>query len=446
MKIKNIFEGDKRTSLVKKNIAGSLLIKGWSCIIQFLIVPLSLNCLSSYEYGIWLTINAILIGIDSIDVGLGNGLRNKLAEAMANNDPLTARKQVSTTFVMLIITIIPLIIILSAIIQYIDCYKLLNVDPYRVPNLNGILTASVSIMGATFIFKFIGNMYLGLQLPAINNLLVVLGQTVSLIALFIISIFGKSDLMTVSIIFTASPLIVYIAAYPITFCRKYKFLAPSYRFFSRSALKELLSLGISFFFIQITGLMLFMLSNTIISNVLNPAEVTPYQVAYRYFSILYMLFAIIAAPLWPATTDAYTQGDWPWINRMMKKLNRLLIICAITMLLMILFASTFYRIWVGDKVHVETWLSVFIGIYCYLLVVSNSYSYILFGIGKIRVITIVTFINVIVFAPLEYIACRHFGTAGLISILIVATSISAVINCIQFNMLSSNKAKGIWNK
>lgn len=191
MNIRNIFKGDRRTALVKKNIAGSLVIKGWSCIIQFLIVPLSLNCLSNYEYGIWLTINAILIGIDSIDVGLGNGLRNKLAEAMANNDRHSARQQVSTTFGMLLIIIIPLIIILSAAIQYTDCYSLLNVDPQRVPNLNAILIASVSIMGATFIFKFIGNMYLGLQLPAINNLLVVLGQTVSLAALFIISLFGK---------------------------------------------------------------------------------------------------------------------------------------------------------------------------------------------------------------------------------------------------------------
>lgn len=446
MNIRNIFKGDRRTALVKKNIAGSLVIKGWSCIIQFLIVPLSLNCLSNYEYGIWLTINAILIGIDSIDVGLGNGLRNKLAEAMANNDRHSARQQVSTTFGMLLIIIIPLIIMLSAVIQYTDCYSLLNVDPQRVPNLNAILIASVSIMGATFIFKFIGNMYLGLQLPAINNLLVVLGQTVSLAALFIISLFGKTDLMTVAVIFTASPLVVYLAAYPISFCNKYSFLAPSFRFFSRSALKDLLSLGISFFFIQITGLMLFMLSNVIISNVLSPEEVTPYQIAYRYFSLLYMLFAIIAAPLWSATTDAYTKGDWSWINRMMRKLNRLLIFCAATMLLMVLFAPVFYRIWIGDKVHVETWLSVLIGIYCYLLVVSNSYSYILFGIGKIRVITVVTFVNVIVFAPLEYIACRNFGTAGLISALIAATSISAVINCIQFRMLSSNKAKGIWNK
>lgn len=446
MKISNVFKGDKRTVLVKKNILGSLIIKGWSCIIQFLIVPLSLDCLTQYEYGLWLTINALFVGIDSIDVGLGNGLRNKLAEAMAKNDRETARKQVSTTFGMLIIIIIPVVIFASALILMFDCYKLMNVDPNLVPNLNDILIASLAIMGGNFIFKFIGNMYLGLQLPAINNLLVVLGQTVSLIALFAISLFGKSDLMTVAVIFTLSPLIVYLISYPITFCKRYKFLSPSYRYFSRFALKELLSLGVSFFFIQITGLLLFMLSNVIISNVLTPEEVTPYQVSYRYFSIIYMLFAIIATPLWSATTDAYTNGDWKWINRVMRKMNTLLLVCAAIMVVMVLFAPTFYYIWVGYKVNIGTWLSVLMGIYCYLLVVSNSYSYILFGIGKIRVIMIVTFLNVVIFSPLEYVLCKYHGTLGLTAVLITATFVSAVVNYVQFKLLSLGKAKGIWNK
>ena len=81
MSIGSLFKGDERSVLVKKNIAGSLIIKGWSCVIQLLLVPLTLKCLSPYEYGVWLTINSILIWIDSFDIGLGNGLRNKLVEA-----------------------------------------------------------------------------------------------------------------------------------------------------------------------------------------------------------------------------------------------------------------------------------------------------------------------------------------------------------------------------
>lgn len=446
MNLKNIFSGDKRTALIKKNIAMSLLIKGWSCIVQFLIVPLSLNCLTKYEYGIWLTINSILIGIDAIDAGLGNGLRNRLAEAMATDDREMARKQVSTTFFMLLLIMIPLILLISAVLMLIDCNSLMNVDASLVPDMRGILIASIAIMGSTFIFKFIGNMYMGLQLPAINNMLVVLGQTVSLAILYAISLIGKSNLMTVAVAFTAAPLVVYLMAYPVTFCGKYRFLAPSLRYFDKSSLRALFALGVKFFVIQIAGLMLFMSSNIIISHALNPAEVTPYQVAYRYFSILYMLFAIIAAPLWSATTDAYTIGDWGWIHRMMRKMNKLLVICFFLAAAMIFTAPVFYHLWVGDKVSITTGLNILMAVYNFGLVASNCYSNILFGIGKIRLMMTLAVSEVILFIPVQFYACRSFGTEGLLLVLIAATAITTVFNYIQFKKISTQTATGLWDK
>ena len=446
MNLKIIFGGDHRTALIKKKIAGSLLIKGWSCIVQFLIVPLSLQCLTKYEYGIWLTINSILMGIDAIDVGLGNGLRNRLAEAMALDNRDMARQQVSTTFFMLVMIMLPLIILFVVSMQFVDCNALMNVSPELVPNIRGILVASVAIMGSTFIFKFIGNMYMGLQLPAINNLLVVLGQTVSLGVLFVLSLLGHSSLMTVAVAFTASPLLVYLIAYPVSFLGKYSILAPSFRFFDMESLRSLFGLGMKFFVIQVSGLMLFMSSNVIISHVMNPAEVTPYQIAYRYFSILYMLFAIIASPLWSATTDAYTKGDWDWIRRAMRKMNMLLVVSVAFVMLMIVVAPLFYHLWIGDKVEVELSLNIMMAIYSYMLVVSNSYSYILMGIGKIRMILIVTVSEMIIFVPIEYFACKYVGTTGLLTSLILSTAICAILNNMQLKYLSLGKAKGIWNR
>ena len=446
MNLKIIFGGDHRTALIKKNIAGSLLIKGWSCIVQFLIVPLSLQCLTKYEYGIWLTINSLLMGIDAIDVGLGNGLRNRLAEAMALDNREKARQQVSTTFFMLVMIMLPLIILFVVSMQFVDCNALMNVSPELVPNIRGILVASVAIMGSTFIFKFIGNMYMGLQLPAINNLLVVLGQTVSLGVLFVLSLLGHSSLMTVAVAFTASPLLVYLIAYPVSFLGKYSILAPSFRFFDMESLRSLFGLGMKFFVIQVSGLMLFMSSNVIISHVMNPAEVTPYQIAYRYVSMLYMLFAIIASPLWSATTDAYTKGDWDWIRRAMRKMNMLLVVSVAFVMLMIVVAPLFYHLWIGDKVEVELSLNIMMAIYSYMLVVSNSYSYILMGIGKIRMILIVTVSEMIIFVPIEYFACKYVGTTGLLTSLILSTAICAILNNMQLKYLSLGKAKGIWNR
>ena len=215
-------------------------------------IPVTLGCLNQYEYGIWLTISSLLIWIDSFDIGLGNGLRNLLAESIAKNDIKKGQQQVSTAFFMLIVIILPTIPIITSVVHHINCYKLFNIDPQLTHNLEYILIASYTIVAITFIFKFIGNIYMALQLPAITNLLIGIGHTISLLFIYIVSRLGDVTLLDVAVIYTISPLIVYLVSYPITFS-KYKYLTPSIRLFDYKELKPLFGLGIKFFLGQISG-------------------------------------------------------------------------------------------------------------------------------------------------------------------------------------------------
>ena len=63
------------------NVVASFAVKLLTILISLIIVPLTLTYLSSYEYGVWLTISSVLSWLDFFDVGLGNGLRNKLSES-----------------------------------------------------------------------------------------------------------------------------------------------------------------------------------------------------------------------------------------------------------------------------------------------------------------------------------------------------------------------------
>lgn len=81
--LSTLSSGDERTIKVKKNILASVLIKGVDFLVYLLLVPVTLGYLNQYEYGIWLTLSSILMWINSFDIGLGNGLRNKLSEALA---------------------------------------------------------------------------------------------------------------------------------------------------------------------------------------------------------------------------------------------------------------------------------------------------------------------------------------------------------------------------
>ncbi len=445
MSIKRIFNGDTRTSLVKKNIAGSLAIKGWSCMVQFLLVPITLKCLNQYEYGIWLTINSILLWIDQFDIGLGNGLRNKLAESLANGDKKKAKSLVSSTFFTLFIIVIPIVLILTVVIYTSDLYTFMNINKKLVPNLNGILVVSMALVGATFIFKFIGNVYLGLQLPAINNLLIVSGQTLALVGIFILSLVNNHSMLNVAIFYTLSPLLVYLFSYHITFT-KYRFLRPAINSFDKFELNGLFSLGIRFFIVQIAGLLIFASSNILITKLLSPNEVTTYQISYRYFSIIIMLFTIISAPLWSATTDAYAKSDWAWINKTERKMKKITVFFMAAILILFLMSETFYGLWVGHNIRIGYRLSLLMAVYMGILVYSTCYSNFLFGIGKIRLLTVVTVIEAVLYIPLAIWLGKISGLQGIVLSLILVNILCMIFNKVQFVKLSKHTASGIWDK
>lgn len=80
-------------------------------LLSILFVPLTLGYLKSYEYGIWITIMTFVTWINYFDIGLNNGLRNKLGFSIAHNDIIKSREYISTTYGLLSIISFVLIII-----------------------------------------------------------------------------------------------------------------------------------------------------------------------------------------------------------------------------------------------------------------------------------------------------------------------------------------------
>lgn len=443
-KLKN---ADGRSSLIFKNILASFFIKGWSVLVQLMLVPTTLACLGVYENGVWLTISSVLLWIDNLDIGLGNGLRNKLAEAMANNDYDKGRQYVSSTFAMLAIIIVPISILLILLELFTNTYIVFNVDKGIVGNLDMILVVTTIMVCSTFLFKFIGNFYMGLQLPAVNNLLVTSGNTIALVATYCIYLSGIHSLFLVALVNTAAPLIAYIISYPITFYGRYSQLRPSIKSVNLLVAKELFSIGSSFFILQISGVVLFFSSNIIISNLFSPSMVTPYQIAHRYFMVATLIFTIVGVPYWSATTDAFTRKDFDWIKRSNRTLNRLMIGLGLLLSLMILLSSWVYGIWIGEKAHVPFAMTLIGGIYQFLLIWSTRYSYVINGFGFLRLQLIMTVSAAIVYIPLAIAVGKLTDDINwLLLVMCVINVPGLIINIIQYNKIVNGTATGIWKK
>ena len=94
-----------RTLNAKKNIIASFAIKSVSMLIGLMLVPMTIHYVSKTQYGIWITLSSIVGWIGFFDIGLGNGLRNKFAEAVAKKKYKLAKIYVSTTYAVVSIII-----------------------------------------------------------------------------------------------------------------------------------------------------------------------------------------------------------------------------------------------------------------------------------------------------------------------------------------------------
>ncbi len=447
--LQNYFiKGNKRSIKIKKNIIASFGLKGFSILVSFLLVPLTLNYLNPTKYGIWLTLSSIIGWFGFFDIGLGNGLRNKLAEAFALKDYKLAKTYVSTTYAILSLIIGGVFILFLIINPFLNWSKLLNTTPEMANELSWIALIVFTFFALRFILKLIGVILTADQLPAYNSTFGPIGNLIALIVIFIITKFSQGNLLYISVIYSAAPVIILIIASFYFFRGKYKYIKPSIKSINFKYFKPLAELGVKFFILQIACLVIFSTDNMIITQILGPAEVTPYNIAFKYFGIPIMIFSIIMMPFWSAFTESFTNNDMNWIRNSIKKLMRIWLLILLGVIILLVISKHFYLMWVGDKVHIPFLLSAFMGLYAIIFTWNNIFAFFINGVGKIKLQMYYGIIAMIINIPISIFFAKNLnmGNAGVILGTCFSLLFGFIFGPIQYLKIINNTAKGIWNK
>lgn len=441
-----IFTGNARSVTIKKNIIASLGIRGCSIIISLMLVPMTLGYVSSELYGIWLTLSSIMLWLNFFDVGFTLGLKNKLAEAIAQNNLEKGKSLVSTTYFMMILIFIPLLIILESTIPFINWSTFLNVQSIY----NEEIIKCLYILAACFCIQMILNVFTAVvaafQQVALSSLFPVIGNFFSLITIFFLTKYCPPSLLALAIAISVMPLLVIFTASIIFFKRKYKNVSPNIHYIDRKYAKELFTLGYKFFLIQIQGVVLYQCTNILISRLSGPEYVTAYNIAYKYLNIALMVYSIVLTPLWPAFTDAYTRKNFIWMKSIYKKMTRFYIFSACIVILMIASSNIIYKLWIGDRAEVPFSMTLALGIF----ILINSWDALqvnlINGIGTIKLQTYVTLIGLIFHIPLSLFIGKYIGAIGVVISMTIIICIYSIFFTIQIKQILTQKAKGIWIK
>lgn len=430
---------DSRGKKAAKNVMVSFGFKGLSMIFSFVLVPLTLSYLTQYEYGVWLTISSILVWLDFFDIGLGNGLRNKLTECIAIGDWNKGRSYVSTTYFVLSVIGVCVVLVFYLASHFINWDVVLNTIDHPIDRLGEIVFIVFLLCVVNFVMKIIGTIFTANQEPMISNIFSCLGQGVSIVLIYILKLFTAGNLMYVAICFSISPIIVYLLSYPYAFKHRFPQLAPSLKFIDVNLVKDIAGLGLQFFVIQIVCLILYQSSNIIIAQLFSPSDVTPYNIGYRYMNAATMLFMIIITPLWSAITDANAKQDFAWIKKSMSVMMNIWVVFTAIVVVLFFLSPYFIRIWIGDEIVVPQPILISIG--CFVIVdmwnrVLASFAN---GTSHLKVQIITSVIEGVLYIPLSILLSKYCGVAGVAWALMIVSIIPAVALFFDYRNFIKNK-------
>jgi len=450
---KNIFKrffskGHERTLRAKKNILFSFVLKVIDIGTGLLLVPLVLNYLDETRYGIWLTLYSLVMWFNFFDVGLGHGLRNKLSESMARGHKELSQKYVSTTYAGLVIISICFFTLFLILNRFLDWSVILNTNEIPKDELSLLAIIVFGFFALRLVFKLVFSVLLANQMPALQDLIQTTGKVLNLIVIYILLRTTKDSLLFLGITYSVSPVLVLIIFSIILFTKKFKDIYPRIRSIDFSLFKDLFNLGIKLFIIQIAAVILYSTDNMIITQLFSPSDVTPYQIAHRYFGVMMMGFSIVVTPFWSAITEAFTKGEMGWIKRSINTLLKLWGVIILALVLMLLISDKVYHFWIGDKVFIPLILSAAWAFFIAIQSLNTIFVHFINGTGKVKLQMILGIISAILNIPLSIIFAKYlnFGITGVLCATILTQVLAIVFIFIQYKQIIRGNLQGIWGK
>lgn len=415
---------------INKNIVLGMVYKPISMLLSYIYVPIVLNYLGTEKYGIWATILSVLSWINLFDIGIGNGLRNKLSDLLARKkqDEETIKKYVSSAYIMLAGIILILLLVVLFVYQFIDWNVVFGLKEFHEEDLSTTMLISTLFMCVSFVMAICKSIYRAIQQNHYVNLMGVFQQTLMLLSIVLLSRLSSGSLLWVAILYGVCNLVVEIL-FTLNLFRINKSFIPRIKYFSSKEALKTTNLGFMFFVCQIASMILFATDNLIITHVAGPSEVTSYSTANKMFSMVTSVFSIIVAPYWSATTAMRVNNDWFNINRGIKKMLTLWAGASVCCVCVCFVFKPVVSWWLGEDLMFQNGLILLMAVYAIVFMWNSVFSYIGNGLELMKMSITLAVIQGVVNVPLSIwlaVSCK-LNTIGVLLGTILSMLISAFV-------------------
>lgn len=363
---------------------------------NFLLYRVSNNYLDNDEsYGIWLVVLSIITWFYIMDFGISNSLRNLLTQAVQNNDKKLVSQLIYTTYRMMLIPLIILILLGIIINKVINWGTMLNVDE-DVEQVNYLLKMVFLLFPIVFYLNTITYIYHAFFKSYIVNMLQFLNLSINCIVIYILSYIDNGNIAVMGIIYFSVNILVYLIATLVFYMRNKNLKILNTNNYNKNLIKPLFSMGISFFILDITSILLYNSGPLIISWYFNPIIAIEFQLPYKLFTIFVTLSHIILNPLWTLIITKMTLKDLKGIKKIQSKIVIFLTFVSILMLIFVVFINKLIEFWIGKNYEIDNEYILLIALLVILSIICHTYQTFLKSIGQLNIQSIVMVVSIVI--------------------------------------------------
>jgi O-antigen/teichoic acid export membrane protein len=361
-----------------------------------------------------MTISSLLVTAGFADFGLGNGLLNVIAKAHGKDDIEGVKRALSSAFASLCLISGVLLMLFFVAYRFIPW-----ADFFRVTSPTARFEAGPTLMMFTICFALnlpagvVQRTQMGLQEGFLTNIWQLVGSVLSLLGL-VIGIWLRVGLPILVFAIAGAPLIAAVSNGFFFFGIRRPDLRPQWRLVSIDATKQIISIGVLFFILQVVVAIAYSADGVVVARAVGAVNVPEYVIPQRMFSLITMMVAMFVTPLWPAYAEAISRGDTIWVRRSLYRSMFLVCLVSTAAALLLLLASRqLINWWAGPTIHPPLILLVGLAVWTVMESCGSALAAFLNGSGFLQLqIAVACVFGVSCITAKIYLA-RHFGSAGL---------------------------------
>lgn len=380
---------NKKTKIIIVNLLAAFFLKGLGLAVSLFTMPAYMNYFVDNQIlGVWFTILSILTWILNFDFGIGNGLRNKLSEALTIKDERSAQEFISSAYFITGIVVVAITLLGFLVIPFINWHKVFNITIEVVPNsvIQYAVKAVFFAIMLQFFLRTITSIVYALQYSAINSFTSFIVSVVQVVVVLCLPISSpQNNLKTLSVAYILTANIPLIILTVWVFKKPLNGKYPKFEKVKINKAKSMLGLGTIFFLCQVLYMFIVNTNEFFISHYINPSFVVEYQIYNRLFSLGSILLTLTLTPVWSAVSMAIAENDFNWIMNLYKKIKLFSIPIIIFEFVLVFFLQVIVNFWLKEKsISVNFNYGFAFAIFGSIMMYHSILSTFVCGMGKMK--------------------------------------------------------------